>query len=452
MPSLSSPGIGSGLDVAGIVSKLMEVERQPLVRLNQKEAKVQAEISGYGSLKSSLSALQASVEKLGDASTFQATQASSSDNDIFFISSTTDAVTSSYDVTVTRLAQQHKVGSSEFADTATFGGAEDDSLTLTMGETSFTLDISTEMTLSEIQAAINIDGNTTGITASLITGDDGNQTLALTSDTEGYDNRVQLSFGGAIDASTFNFSMLNRDGDDVLLASENDLDASLTVDGVTVTRSSNSIDDVIEGVTLNLKTVGQAKATVSLDPTVATSAMGNFVTAYNNLKTQLSSLGSTVGGGVLRNIESQLRSAMNTSVSGLGEYTYLTEFGLSTNADTGKLEFDSSIMTTAMEENPDSVISFFSDSDGGFATKLDTMLEGFVETDGIIDTILEGASARVRQISISRESFENRLVGIEKRYQQQFAALDTLMVNMNTTSEFLDRQLDALADFAVRKS
>jgi flagellar hook-associated protein 2 len=452
MPSLSSPGIGSGLDVAGIVSKLMEVERQPLFNLNKKEAKVQAEISGYGSLKSSLAALQASMEKLGDAGTFKATKSSTSDSDIFSVSSTDEAVTSSYDITVTRLAQQHKMGSTEFADTATFGGAADDALTLTVGENSFTLDLSTEMTLSEIQAAINVDGNITGVSAGLITGDSGNQTLVLTSEKEGHDNRVQLSFGGAIGAGTFNLSMLNRDENDDLLASESDLDALLIVDGATVTRSSNSIDDVIDGLTIDLKAVGSAKATVSLDPSVATLAVGNFVTNYNNLKTQLSNVGSTVGGGVLRNIESQLRNAMNTPLSGLGEYAYITEFGLSTNANTGKLEFDSSVMTTAMEDNPNSVISFFSDSDSGFATKLDTMLNGFVETDGIIDTILEGASARVRQIGISRESFENRLIGIERRYQQQFAALDTLMVNMNTTSEFLGRQLDALADFAVRKS
>ncbi len=451
MPSLSSPGIGSGLDVAGIVSKLMAVEKQPLLRLDQREAKVQAEISGYGSLKSSLSALQASMEKLGDAGTFKATKSTTSDADIFSVSSTDEAVTSSYDITVTRLAQQHKLGSTEFADTAVFGGAADDVLTLMVGENSFTLDLSTEMTLSEIQAAINVDGNATGVTAGLITGDSGNQTLVLTSGEEGYDNRIQLSYGGAIGAGTLNLSMLNKDENDLLLASESDLNASLSVDGATVTRSSNSISDVIGGLTLNLKAVGQAKATVSLDPSVATSAVSNFVTGYNNLKTQLSSLGSTVGGGVLRNIENQLRGAMNTPLSGLGEYAYLSELGLSTNSETGKMEFDASVMTTAMEDYPDSVISFFSDSDGGFATKFDTMLEGFVETDGIIDTILDGANARVRQIGISRESFENRLVGIERRYQQQFAALDTLMVNMNTTSEFLGRQLDALADFAVRK-
>jgi flagellar hook-associated protein 2 len=446
MAGLASPGIGSGLDVAGIVAKLMQVEQQPLVRLNQREAKVQAEISGFGSLKSSLSSLQTAIQKLDDPDLFKATKTSSSDSDIFSVSSSTEAVTSSYDVTVNRLAQQHKLGSTAFVDTTTFGGAAEDSLTLTMDETSFTLDLSTEMTLAEIQAAINVDGNETGVTAGLITGDSGNQTLVLTSGSEGYENRVQFSYGGTIDTDTFTFAMLNEDENGDVLASENDLDASLTVDGVAVTRSSNTIDDAIGGLTLTLKDVGSAKATVSPDPSSATSAVNVLVNRFNGLKGQLSSLKGAVSSGTLRNIDNQLRGILNAKLSGLGEYSYLSELGVKTNAETGKMEFDASVMTEALENNPDSVIAFFSDSDAGFSTKLDSMLEGYVQADGLIDSILSSAKARVKQIDISRESFRNRLVNIERRYQEQFGALDSLMATMTSTSDFLGRQLDALAN------
>ena len=223
---ISSPGLGSGLDVTSIVSQLMEVERQPLVRLDGQEALVQAEISAYGNLKGGLSSMQSSLTKLQDALTFQSTTAASSDSAVLDVSSDTDAVTSSYSVTVNRLAQQHKLGSSEFASTASFGGSAGDVLTLIVGAKSFTLDLSSAKTLSEIQEAINVDGNQTGLTAGLITGDSGNQTLVLTSGDTGYDKRVQLSFGGMLDANTFNFSMLNRDADNQLLATENELDAS----------------------------------------------------------------------------------------------------------------------------------------------------------------------------------------------------------------------------------
>ncbi|MCP4277739.1 MAG: flagellar filament capping protein FliD [Gammaproteobacteria bacterium] len=443
--AIAAPGLGSGLDVTGIVSQLMEVEQQPLVRLNQKEAQAQAQISAYGALRGGLSTLQTAMEKLQDAVTFQATKAASSDSDIFTVSSDTDAVASSYNVTVNRLAQQHKLGSSEFASTTTFGGGAGDELTLTVGSESFTLDLSTAMTLSEIQAAINVDGNETGVTAGLITGDSSNETLVFTSGSSGYDNRVELSFGGAVDATTFNFSMLNRDDSNVLLATENELDASLTVDGVGVTRSSNSISDVVSGLTLDLKSTGQATASISQDTSVAESAVDGFISNYNSLKDLLSTLGSSgASSSVLRNIESQLRGVLNTGLSGLGDYSYISELGVTTNSDTGKLQFDSEMLTTAMEENPDSIIGFFSDEDNGFAVKFDTLLEGLVQSGGTIDSIVEGTNTRIDGFERSRESMERRLVAIEQRYLRQFGALDTLMASMTTTSEYLGRQLDML--------
>lgn len=447
--AISSPGLGSGLDVSGIVSQLMAIEQQPLTRLNQKEAEAQAEISAYGSLKGGLSSLQSAMDKLTDADTFQATKASSSDSDVLTVSSDTDAVNSSYSVTVNRLAQQHKLGSSEFASSATFGGTAGDELTLTVGTDSFTLDLSTAMTLSEIQSAINVETNETGVTAGLITGDNGNQTLVLTSSATGYDNRVQLSFGGSLDASTFNFSMLNRDENDQPLAGESELDASLTVDGVSITRASNSVSDAIAGLTLNLQATGQSTLSITRDSSIAKNAVDSFVTAYNSLGDQLSTLQeSGASGSVLRNIENQLRGMLNTSLTGLGSYSYISQLGVTTNSDTGKLEFDSETFVSALQDAPDSVTSFFSDESGGFATRFDSMLEGFVQTGGTIDSIIDGSNDRIDSIERSRESLERRLEDIEARYLQQFSALDGLIASMSTTSDYLTSQLDMLSNLA----
>lgn len=445
--AISSPGLGSGLDVTGIVSQLMAIERQPLTRLNQKEAQAQAQISAYGSLKGGLSSLQSAMTKLMDADTFQATKASSSDSDVITVSSDTDAVTSSYNVTVNRLAQQHKLGSSEVASSTTFGGMAGDELTLTVGSDSFTLDLSTAMTLGEIQAAINVETNGTGVTAGLITGDSGSQTLVLTSGSTGYDNRVQLSFGGSLDANTFNFSMLNRDASDQLLAGENELDASLTVDGVSVTRASNSVADAIEGLTLNLQATGQSNISINRDSSVAKSAVSGFVKAYNSLNDQLSTLQSSgASGSVLRNIENQLRGMLNTSLTGLGSYSYISELGVTTNSDTGMLEFDSETFVSALEDSPQSVTGFFSDENGGFATRFDGLLEGFVQSGGTIDSIIDGSNSRIKSIERSRESLERRLEDIEARYLRQFGALDGLIASMTTTSDYLTSQLDMLSN------
>lgn len=447
--AISSPGLGSGLDVSGIVSQLMSVEQQPLVRLNQKEARVQAEISAYGTLKSSLSSLQTAMGKLADPDTFQATRATSSDSDVLTVSSDTDAVTSSYNVTVNRLAQQHKLGADEFSSSATFGGTAGDELTLSVGTESFTLDLSTAMTLGEIQSAINTESNGTGVTAGLISGDSGNQTLVLTSGSSGYENRVQLSYGGSLNASSFNFSMLNRDDSDQLLASEAELDASLTVDGVSVTRASNSISDVIDGLTLDLQSAGQASVSIAADSAVAKSAVSGFVEAYNGLKDQLSTLSASgASGSVLRNIENQLRGVLNNGITGLGDYSYISELGVTTNSDTGKLEFDSETLVSALEDAPDSVMGFFSNEADGFASRFDTLLEGFVQSGGTIDTIIEGGNNRIDGIERSRESLERRLEGIEARYLREFGVLDGLIASMTTTSDYLTSQLNILSNLA----
>ena len=448
---ISSPGLGSGLDVTSIVSQLREVERLPLDRLNQQEAVVKAEISAYGTLKGGLSSLQDSLAKLKDALTFQATDATSSDSDVLDVSSETDAVASSYSVTVNRSAQQHKLGSAEFSESTTFGGTAGDSVMITVGENTFSLDLTIAKNLSDIQQAINVDSNETGVTAGLITGNSGNQTLVLTSGETGYDNRVQLAFGGTLDSSSFNFSMLNRDADDQLIASENELDASLTLDGVAVTRGSNKISDVVEGLTLSLKKAGTANVSISSDTSVARVAVEEFIAGYNGIKTQISALGNGgLNGSLLRNIESQLRGVLNSGLSGLGDFSYISELGVTTESETGKLQFDSEAFISTLEDNPDSVLAFFSAKDNGFASKMDTMLEGFLRSGGTLDGIVDGANDRVNRYERNRQVLELRLESIEQRYLNQFDALDTLMASLTTTSEYLTTQLDAISRISLR--
>jgi flagellar hook-associated protein 2 len=448
--AIASPGLGSGLDVTGIVSQLMAIEQQPLLRFDQKEAQIQAEISGYGSLKGVLSSLQSVMDKLGDTETYLASKTSSSNQDVITASSSTSVVSSSYSITVNNLAQAHKVGSTEQSSTTTFGGAVGDELILTVGSNSFTLDLSTAMTLSEIQAAINVDENNTGITAGLISGDNGNQTLVLTSGNTGYEDRIQFSFGGALNDASFNFSMLNRDADDQLLTSESELDASLTIDGVIVTRGSNSISDVVEGLTLNLHSQGQANISINQDTSVASQVISDFIGAYNKVKDQISSLASTgMNSSVLRGVESQLRGILNKGLSGLGDYSYISELGVTSNADTGKLQLDSEKLMSALEEHPDSVIGFFSEEDFGFAANMDNFLESYLQSGGTLDSMVDNANSRVDGIERSREVMEKRLESIEQRYLKQFGALDTLMASMTTTSNYLTSQLDMLANMAT---
>lgn len=447
---ITSRGLGSGLDVTSIVSQLMNVERLPLQKLEQQETVVKAEISAYGTLKGGLSALQDSLAKLKDVVTFQATRATSSDDDVLTVSSDSDAVPSSYYITVNRAAQLHKLGTAEFASSTTFGGNAGDSLTITVGTESFELDLTGAKSLSEIQQAINGESNKTGVKAGLITGDSGNQTLVLTSGESGFENRIQLSFDGMLDSNTFNFSMLNRDNDNQLLSAESELDASLMVDGVAVTRSSNKISDVVEGLVLNLKKVGTSEVGVDRDSSVARTAVESFIAGYNNIKKQISTFkASGLNGSLLRSIESQLRGVFNTPLTQLGNFSYVSELGVTTNSDTGNLGLDTEKLIAALEDDTSSVLTFFS-ADNGFAAKIDNILEGFLSPGGTLDSIVKGANNRLNGFERSRQTLELRLETIEKRYFDQFDALDTLMASLTTTSQYLTTQLEAISKISLR--
>ena len=452
MAGLQSPGVGSGLDINSIVAQLMAIEQRPLLQLDKKEAQAQAEISAYGSLKSALSGLQSSLDALKAAATFEGTAASSSDEAVFTASSDVDAIVSAYDVTVNRLAQRHKLGSSEFDAGTAFGGGGDDELTITAGAKSFTLDLSVPKTLEEIQAAINVSANETGITAGVITGDSGKQTLVLTAEETGYDARVQLAFGGDIDAATFDLKTLNRDGDGVLLAADAELDASLLGDGVAVTRGSNSINDVVEGLTLTLKGEGRAEAGISRDRELAKDAVNGFMDAYNGLRAQVSSLsqGGLSGNSILRNLESQIRGVFNQGVSGLGNFSYMAELGITTG-ETGDLELDADMLESALDEDLDSLVAFFTDETNGFSLRLDKVLDGFLQTDGLVDRMIDSTNSRIDDIERSRSTLERRLEVTESRLMQQFTALDGLVAQLTVTSDYLTRQLAVLPGLASNK-
>lgn len=445
MAGLQSQGIGSGLDINSIVAQLMAIEQRPLLRLVEKGAAYQAEISSFGSLKSALSSLQSALSGLKDATTFLATTATSSKEDVLTATTAGDTAPLSFNATVNRLAQRHKLAPlSEFASTHTFGGTAGDELVLSVGTDSLTVDLSTAKTLTEIREVINGSDNDTGITALVITGDSDQQTLVLTGEETGYEDRIQLSYGGNINAGTFDFAIINTDANGQPI-SETELDASLVVDGVTVTRAGNSIADVIEGVTLELAGVGETEVNVTRDTAAATSAVQGFVSAHNALRQELNQLsaGELGGDSALLSVGAQIRSVLNNPSSGVGNFSYLQEVGVTTN-ENGDLQLDSTRLTSALDEDLAGLAALFADEEVGFAVRLDSLLERFVQAGGAIDLRVDGLNSRIDGLQDREAQLQRRLVLKEERLRAQFTALDGLVSQLQTTSSFLTQQLATL--------
>ncbi len=444
MPTISAPGIGSGLDVNSIVDQLMTLEQIPIQNLQSKEAGFLTQISAYGALRGSLASFQSTVDKLNGFSGIGLFSASSADEAVFTVNADNDAAAGSYDIVVQALAESHKMGSASFADsdTTTIGNAGD-TMTLAIGTQSFNVDIGGK-TLSQIEQAINEATDNTGISAGIIQENSGSFYLTLTSDETGLENAMSVSFADSDN---------NPIADPLtMVQTRAAADAQLLVDNsYTITRSSNSISDAIQGVTLELlaTSVDAVALNVDKDLGAVQTTVQSFVDAYNSLRDTLSTLGSgeLSGDGTLRMMEQQISSVLGSKSDVDGTFKYASSIGISFQRD-GSLQLDTAVLTEALESDFSSVTKLFSDDDQGLAFRLDVLVENLLDPDGLIDAREDGLDARVKNVQDQRESLEFRLAKTEARFRAQFAGLDTLMVRLSATSDFLTQQLQGLQDLA----
>ncbi len=438
--AITAAGVGSGLDIEGIVSQLMSLERQPLIALQRKTSDTEAQISSYGTLKSTISSFQDAMKALGTLDAFRKFATNSSDEDVLTATADKDGAAGIYSVDVTRLAQNHKLGSAEFLDSDTFGGKNNDSLTLTVGTESATIDLSTAQNLSQLRDAINSASDNPGVTATILNTGGGNQRLILTADESGYENRVELSYGGKINADTFNFAVTNRDDQGVVLTDLTHLDAEYSIDGFALTASSNKITGALDGLSLELKGVGSSVLAVNRDDESIQESAKAFVDAYNEVLNKISELsdGELSGDPTLRGIVRSMRTTLNTAPVGLtGTYNALSQLGVKTNANTGLLEFNEGEFAKALDADFASVAQVFANDDQGVAFRFEAMADLLLDSDGVLDSRVDTLNDRVRRFEKNQEYMEYRLERKEAALRRQYSALDSLVGSLQSTSTFL---------------
>lgn len=445
--AITAGGIGSGLDIDSLVSQLVAAEGQPAIsRLNRKEASLQGDLSAYGSLKSALNAFLDSVRELQDREGFLRQQATSSNPDIFAATADSSAIPGSYEIEVQQLAEAAKVRSGDFADSDTVVGSGTLEIAIGTGD-SFTVNIDdSNNTLSGIAQAINNAEDNTGITATVINVDSGSR-LVLTSSETGAGNDISVN---AIDAGTGgDLTQLNTANLTALQVAQS---AVFFVEQQQVTRASNSVSDVIDGVTLDLKkaeTGVTETLTVNRDIAAVSGRVNTFVESYNKLNEtirQLSSYnpdteqaGALLGDSALRGVQSQLRQTLTSAVDGLDIAT-LAELGITTNKDNGALVLDKEDLDAVLTNDFSAVADIFA-SENGVATKLEGVLERYAGDDGILDIRTDGLRSRIDSIDGDRERLADRLDSLEARYRAQFTAMDILVAQLSSIGNFLGQQL-----------
>jgi len=478
MASVSSLGIGSNLDLAGLLTNLTKAESQPLVMLQQQQISYTAKLSAYGTLQGALSTLQAAAAKLGDAALFKGIKASSSATDVLTATGVPTAPPGIYTVDVTQLASAQSLAANGVSnvkaavgkgtvtiDFGTISGGTLDPATGLYSGASFTADTAraaksividdSNNSLEGLRDAINAKTDL-GVTAAIV--NDGGTSpyrLVLTSKETGVASSMRISVAGDASLQT----MLNHDSSGSQAMRQTALAGSalLKVNGIPVTSKTNSVVDAAPGVTMTLAKTGTSTLTVTRDSGSVEAAITGFVTAYNALQataTQLTQYDQEkqagaplVGDSTLRTVQTRIRAALNTPQA--GELKVLSKIGVSFQKD-GTLAFDAAKLKAVVAVDPGAVAQLFSGdgtpaSAGGIGKQLSTLLEGFTSKTGMISNATSGIQTTLKSLDHQFTATQTRVDATVARYKAQFTALDLLVSRMQNTGNYLSQQFASMS-------
>lgn len=403
MASISSLGIGSGVLTSDLVDQLVAAERGPTEnRLTQKTEQANALISAYGKLRSAITELRLPMRQLSAPDNLKVFSASSSNEDIAVSVDSTKASRGSYSLDVTSLAGAQALASRDvFADRdATSVGQG--TLTLSVGDktTDITIDGSND-TLQGLANAIN--DSDAGVSAGVIDTGSGFQ-LVLSADETGTANAVSISVAGDTGGTDTDNQGLSRfafntgmDTDSGLQETIAATDAVMEINGVQVTRSSNNFENVIDGLTFDIAATGKSTVKVSQDFGAVADRVQGFVDKFNGLQSTIDSVagfnaeagvgGLLNGDSTVRNIQGQMRQILTRMVPGLENASVrsLADVGITTNYETGGLEFDRTKFEEQLKNNPDDVTALFAEQGRTTDSQVEFVRSGLSTEPGTYD-------------------------------------------------------------------
>lgn len=450
-------GVGSGLDISSIVSQLVAADRAPHdARLNKLEASAKFKLSGLGNVTSALNSLKSALDSLQKSDALAARAVTSSAVPTGGTAGSGDPVLSAsvgrntplgrYQVEVLELASAHKLAGGGIDPEATFQAG---TLRLTIGDESVDIEIAADSDLSAIRDAIIDAAGKHGVQAAVLTSDAG-QHLSLGSAKTGAQNRISIEVvSGGADLHGL------VDG---LVEQSPAADARISIDGLISTSSTNTFSDAVPGLRLQVKQTGSSTVDVTGDANASRAAVEAFVKAYNNALKAVASAtkydpetktpSSLTGDAQMRGVASQLRGMMGSllgelAAQGLDAKTLGLQTQGHPNPD-GSLVLDASKFDAALAENPARIAAALT-GETGLAARLNEVVKGYVGADGALTLRTQGLNDQIKDITKQREALEIRMENVAKRYQAQFVALDSLMAQMSSTSNYLSQQLAALA-------
>lgn len=472
MATISSPGVGSGLDVNNIISQLVAVERVPLTKLESAAKALETKLSTYGKVKSAISSLRDAAAALTRSETWSKATATSSDPAAVSVNTGTNTTPGSYSIQVNQLAAAQSNVTALIADPASaqfqgtlsieLGSWNQDQTTFTPKAGATAIDISVgppAQSLAQLRDKINAAG--AGVVASVLTDASGAR-LVLRSSASGASNAFRATVADADGNSgdSQGLSALAFDPSAGILTMAQALaaaNASATLNNVAVNSESNTLTDVLDGMTLTLNRVTAAPVQVSAaqDTPALRKSIDAFVTAYNDLNKLLADQtkvdtanksGNTLqGDSAALAIRSQMRQMLGASSTASTAFTRLSDAGFDVQRD-GSIKLNETKLASALG-NASEARKLFGNVDSsvpannGVATQIRALADLMLGADGTIVTRSEGLRKSIDLNNDRKERLTDRIAQVEKRLRAQYTALDRQMVQLNSLSGYITQQL-----------
>ncbi|GAB3287398.1 flagellar filament capping protein FliD [Pseudidiomarina andamanensis] len=444
MASIAALGIGSGLDLNGLLNQLEAAERQRLQPISLQQKSFEARISAYGKLQSALTKFQDATSALNLTPTFKATK-SSVNSDVLTVAAASNTPTGTFDVNVTGLARSYSIATQGVTDSAAQIGTGTGNVSLTLANgTTHSIDLADGATsLEDIRSAVN--NAQTDVQASIINDGSGSPyRLVFSSASTGTDSAIaDITFGGALAGN------VATDVSTEVAASN----ATLSVNGVAITSQTNVVENAIQGVTLSLAKEGQAQVSITRDAESISGNVNDFVASFNELQQLITDMtkydeGSQVAGQLLgdsgvRTIESRLRNLLSETVA--SQFTKLGDIGISRELG-GKLKVDEEALANVVQNDLPMLQEFFAGTDTieGFADKAKTTLSNLLADEGPINSRIKGFESTLERLDDRYFQEEQRIASTVEIYRKQFAQMDSMIASMNSTSAYLQQQFASL--------
>ncbi len=451
MATITSQGIGSGLDVKSIVSQLVAIEKQPLTKLQTSAAIINTKISAFGQVKSMVSTLSSAARALNSLTTWNAVSASSSNTTGVTASAVGGTSSNVFTFQVTALAKAQSYASQALplpAGTAIGSGM----LSITMTGATTPVDIVVVATDSVSDIASKINGSGAGVTAAVLN-DASGERLLLRSKITGLANgfTVAVTDSDTTNADNAGLSKLTFGASTVAA-----VDAAGTINGsINVTSSTNTFSNVVSGVTLTAKEVMTTAADISVGPdrSSITGAVDAFVKAYNDLNSTLQELtkydAGTKTAGLLQGdttaigLQNAIRGVMQSTTAG-SAYARLADVGI-TAALGGGLSVDSAKLNTALD-NGDEVKKLFTIDNSntltnGFARKFKAFADGLLATDGFFSTKDSSLKRSLTANGKDQTRLNEKVARVEAALNRRYSALDTQMASLTALNAYVSQQV-----------